>query len=590
MSECIVVDKFNKWFETIKNNRNVAFVVFEKNEEEYVTGIISRLQDYFLCYYESIIIVIKDEFLQYNQLNIDKTIVEVLTVSEDEMETLCRLQRTFFVFSNIFFVYSTGFDDDSYDSLTKDNCSMQENFAIQVMLDRPKLLGIECFRDAPCVKSIDWNNNYEWTSQDYLQCNSLEDYAKQKIEILIEQQEISIGETIYLYGSSKLTEEIIKQFDNEFHFIIADMNKCKAGTRDDGIEVVYAKEALYVNRVNEKILITVTDYKNVCQELVNVGYDFPRQVKPIRYKKDYLDLSIDEAWKDIKSQLAKWKEAYYEIRLAYPKEHLFVSPHVSGDIYLSCLYIFDYIRNNDIEDYVYLVSSKSSKAIAELFGIDAVIWDKEKQFDIVSWGRYKGFKETRIKKMHPAIGKQRGLWHFVTDIDYNTMMQKWIFNAPKRITSCELKQESADYLFDNYNLKKGKTVLISPYSYSVAQMDLEMFKNMVDRLIEKGYTVCTNIAGDEKALPNTIGLCVPYINCVDFLNKAGYFIGARSGFCDVVSTTKAKMVVLYRKETYKHFSLVEMGLKKKSIKEIIIDHISKEEMRDTIDKFVCEEG
>ena len=33
-----------------------------------------------------------------------------------------------------------------------------------------------------------------------------------------------------------------------------------------------------------------------------------------------------------------------------------------------------------------------------------------------------------------------------------------------------------------------------------------------------------------------------------------------------------------------------MGLKKKSIKEIIIDHISKEKMRDTIDKFVCEEG
>lgn len=584
--ELIDIDSFNKWFDYFKKNRHIAFVVFDKNDSAYIESVIRRAQDYFACYYESVMVVSKDTLNPNSDFGIVRIDVNSLTACEEELEILCRFQRTFSFFNNVYFAYSKGFDDDNYDSLIKDNTKLQEEFPAQVMLDMSELPDKGYVGNTRCIKRIDWNNNYEWTSQDYLEYDSLVEYANEKIENLIERQEISFGETIYLYGSSKLTEEIIKQFDKDFHFVIADMNKDKVGLRDDGIEVVDARETLYLKKIEEKILVTVLDCKNVCQELVNVGYEFPKQVKPIRYKKDYLDISCDEVLKGVDGQLVKWKEAYEKIRLSYPTEYLFINPHVSGDIYLSCLYIFGYIRDNDIGDYVYLVSSMSSKKVAELFGIDAVIWDKGKLFDIVSWGRYKGFEETKIKKMHPYIGEQRGLWHYVMDIDYNTMMQKWLFKAPNRITSYDIRQEDSDYIFEKYNLKKGKTVLISPYSHSVAQMDLSLFNYITNVLIDNGYSVCTNIAGEEKALPNTVGLCLPYINCVDFLNKAGYFIGARSGFCDVISTTTARMVVLYRSGSYKHFSIREMGLKTKDILEFCIDIESEKDIVEkTIDYF-----
>lgn len=559
MSEVIDNNKFTKWFNFFKSNRHKVFIVPDDVNTSFGHEIIRQVEDYLLCYYESV------------------TVIERLSINEDEMDALYRLQRTFAPFTNVFFACSKGYDDDCYDNLIKDNNFLQNRFAFQVMLDVQKMSDIEHIKSINRLKCIiDWNSNYEWTSQDYLEFDNLELYTKYKIESLVEQQEIYIGETIYLYGLSKLTEEIIRQFGKDFHFIIADMNSSKVGIRHDGIEVVNAREALYYNRVKEKILVTVLDYKKVCQELVNAGYDFPYQVKPIRYKKDDLDLTEEVVFKEIERQLRLWKYAYEEIRSHYESEYLFINPHVSGDVYLSCLYLRDYIRVNNISDYVYVVSNKSAQKVAELFGITAIIWNKERLFDIVSWGRYRGFKETRIKKMHPAIGRQRGLWHFFMDIDYNTLMQKWIFNAPERITSYDIKQEDADYLFEKYKLKKGRTVLISPYSHSVAQMDLKMFNDMVDGLIDKGYSVCTNIVGEEKALPRTVGLCLSYINCVDFLNKAGCFIGARSGFCDVISTTTAKMVVLYRRDTFKHFSIKEMGLKTNNILELCIDQLHKD--------------
>ena len=52
-----------------------------------------------------------------------------------------------------------------------------------------------------------------------------------------------------------------------------------------------------------------------------------------------------------------------------------------------------------------------------------------------------------------------------------------------------------------------------------------------------------------------------------WIEKAGYFIGVRSGFCDVVSGAKATKIVLYGSQdrffngsAFEYFSLKSMGL------------------------------
>jgi hypothetical protein len=51
------------------------------------------------------------------------------------------------------------------------------------------------------------------------------------------------------------------------------------------------------------------------------------------------------------------------------------------------------------------------------------------------------------------------------------------------------------------------------------------------------------------------------------MDAAGYFIGVRSGLCDVISTSSCKKVILYEKDglfykasQYEYFSLEKMGL------------------------------
>ncbi len=52
-----------------------------------------------------------------------------------------------------------------------------------------------------------------------------------------------------------------------------------------------------------------------------------------------------------------------------------------------------------------------------------------------------------------------------------------------------------------------------------------------------------------------------------FLNAAGFFVGVRSGLCDVISTSRCKKIILYEKEgyfyrcsPYDYFSLEKMRL------------------------------
>ena len=67
---------------------------------------------------------------------------------------------------------------------------------------------------------------------------------------------------------------------------------------------------------------------------------------------------------------------------------------------------------------------------------------------------------------------------------------------------------------------------------------------------------------EESPIEGTIGVFVRYAQIIDFLEKAGGFVGFRSGFCDIVSGAKTKKAVLYPKESdymnstfYDYFSL-----------------------------------
>ena len=87
-------------------------------------------------------------------------------------------------------------------------------------------------------------------------------------------------------------------------------------------------------------------------------------------------------------------------------------------------------------------------------------------------------------------------------------------------------------------------------------------------LINKGYKVATNSGGKtEPAIKGTTGVFFPLDIAPQIIEEAGTFIGVRSGFCDVISGTKAKKIILYDKRNrfymgsaFEYFSLKAMEL------------------------------
>jgi len=106
-----------------------------------------------------------------------------------------------------------------------------------------------------------------------------------------------------------------------------------------------------------------------------------------------------------------------------------------------------------------------------------------------------------------------------------------------------------DMIVREYRLAPGKTVLLAPYAgkHDLWGIPMAFYEELAQKLQAKGFTVCTN-SGDpqkEPPVPGTVPILVPHRLMRPFCERAGYFIGLRSGLCDIISAAKGcKKVIL----------------------------------------------
>lgn len=107
------------------------------------------------------------------------------------------------------------------------------------------------------------------------------------------------------------------------------------------------------------------------------------------------------------------------------------------------------------------------------------------------------------------------------------------------------------------------------------------------KLKEQGYKVCTNSGGDsEPAIEGTIPLFFDIRYALETVEAAGYVVGLRSGLCDVISTAKAKKIIIYPDRFYgpdsfiNFFSLNRMNLCDDAVELVWKDNV--EEMLELV--------
>lgn len=99
-------------------------------------------------------------------------------------------------------------------------------------------------------------------------------------------------------------------------------------------------------------------------------------------------------------------------------------------------------------------------------------------------------------------------------------------------------------------IEPGKAVVLSPYAKSVTALDAKVWERIVRYYQGKGYQCLTNVAGDEKDLPGTAPVSPAICEIQSVVERAGTFVGIRSGICDVLREAACRKVALYPDYNY----------------------------------------
>ena len=110
--------------------------------------------------------------------------------------------------------------------------------------------------------------------------------------------------------------------------------------------------------------------------------------------------------------------------------------------------------------------------------------------------------------------------------------------------------EELNTLFREYRLPPGRTVLIAPYAgkHDRWNIPISFYTDLAQKLTENGFVVCTNSCNPERepVIPGTLPILVPHRLIKAFCEKGGYFIGLRSGLCDIISgAAGCRKVIIY---------------------------------------------
>lgn len=233
----------------------------------------------------------------------------------------------------------------------------------------------------------------------------------------------------------------------------------------------------------------------------------------------------------------------------------------SGDTYLTCGYLqsLGMLGEHD----AFAASGGLSRNIAELFSFGRYTQIAPKAaLNVRLMERFLGYKLNLLPLLYESdylensgIMRRMAGWR---GIDFMTMLKIGLeanCGVPYRAGAWEqpafpYNDSEIDEIFQRNGLIPGKTVLLAPYAGKNDQWGVPMsfYEELVRKLTERGYTVCTNSISPRKEppVPGTTPLLVSHRLMRPFCERAGVFIGLRSGLCDIISAAKGcKKIILY---------------------------------------------
>ena len=359
------------------------------------------------------------------------------------------------------------------------------------------------------------------------------------------------GREVFLFGhceASLALADLLAQKGIGINAIL-DNSKEKQGKTYRGIPVIPPESAASVPPEKSSVLIATRFYEAMNAQLRKLGYR-GEIVKLVDFN-SYAEYSLSEETRAAKrarvmrgvGKLRKLKEKHENAFL------VFCPFNALGDVYFCMSYLPAFLEAKGKKDYAVCVPSVSCASVAKLFGaesaevikqsdldeiIQAVIYTRDKDCFIAHQDR------PYVVSLHKALQMRK--------IPLEEIYRCGVFGLPE---STEPAEPSGWEPYPGLGeIHKGKAVILSPYAKSVIPLPGKVWEEIIESFSGRGFQVFTNISGEEKPFPGTEPLRAELSEMRSILERAGTFIGIRSGLCDVVRTADCRKVAMYPDYNY----------------------------------------
>lgn len=370
---------------------------------------------------------------------------------------------------------------------------------------------------------------------------------------LIRQNAIQ-GTHIYLFGHCNATEELADLLLKKGFAATAilDNNTDKHGRVYRDIPIKAPGEILS-EKGRAVVCIVARAHAAMAAQLRRMGYNGAIH-KLVDYN-SYAEYSLEaETIARMNDRRKRGSGRLEALRAKYPDCFYVLCPFSAlGDIYIMMSYLPHFMRKKEIESCVVGVIGNGCAQVARLFApvfcsCQVEAFAQKDMDELIQAALYEGDESVFIPHQdRPYVVKLSGALYF-KPITLEQMYCCGVFGLPEDTVPC------APTRFAEYGeaeaIQEGRAVLLSPYAKSVTALPACVWEQIVVYYVDRGYQCFTNVSGDEEPLSGTAAIAPSIAEMKSVVERAGTFVGIRSGLCDVIRDVNARKIALYPDYNY----------------------------------------
>ena len=356
---------------------------------------------------------------------------------------------------------------------------------------------------------------------------------------------------VFLFGHCSAAEELEKLFQENGYSVIAvlDNNTAKHGKVYHGIPVVPPNMILSEAPDKAVVCIVTRFHEAMYAQLRSLG--FTGEIRKLVDYNTYAEYSLSaETIKRKRKRVEHGQALIMGLEKKYPEHFRIFCPFSAlGDIYFCMSYLPYFLKKRGKKNYVVCVPGNVCAKVVSLFDDCPVETMQQKELDAAIQAELYMQDENAFiahQDRPYVVNLSRAL--YIKKIPLEKIYCCGIFGLPQK-TSPVVPKRWKEYP-DLASIEKKNAVILSPYAKSVTALPDEVWENIVSDYSKQGYQVFTNVAGDEQSLRGTIPISPEISEMKSVVERAGIFIGIRSGMCDVIRTADCRKIALYPDYNY----------------------------------------